>query len=326
MIKWKHFPRNWPFVRRIYRSPVNSQHKGQWRGALMFSLIGAWTSSKQTMETPVIWDAIALIMTSLWCVRMSGRPAISYHYVVSTLNRRSFCSLSLSSHCQQDSERPWWRNQMETFSALLAFCAGNSPVPGEFHAQRPVTRSFCLLKRLFRRRSKITSVMLSLICVWTNAWVNNRDAGDLRRYHAHYDVIVMQVDTLVIVLYAAGSYNHPQTECIEFLHARSANPSLTLVQFAYKDWTTENKKSPIWQLCRYWCHRKLSLRQLTVPPMTAMLSNWRFLFVSDQIHPSICLFWQWSSSRQWSRYVYLPPDLISSVVFSVSWSVWVWIV
>ena len=36
----------------------------------------------------------------------------------------------------------WWRNQMETFSALLAICAGNSPVPGEFPAQRPVTRSF----------------------------------------------------------------------------------------------------------------------------------------------------------------------------------------
>ena len=36
----------------------------------------------------------------------------------------------------------WWRHQMETFSALLAFCAGNSPVTGEFPAQRPVTRSF----------------------------------------------------------------------------------------------------------------------------------------------------------------------------------------
>ena len=36
----------------------------------------------------------------------------------------------------------WWRHQMETFSALLAICAGNSPVPGEFPAQRPVTRSF----------------------------------------------------------------------------------------------------------------------------------------------------------------------------------------
>ena len=38
--------------------------------------------------------------------------------------------------------RPWWRHQMETFSVLLAICAGNSPVPGEFPAQRPVTRSF----------------------------------------------------------------------------------------------------------------------------------------------------------------------------------------
>ena len=36
----------------------------------------------------------------------------------------------------------WWRHQMETFSALLVICAGNSPVPGEFPTQRPVTRSF----------------------------------------------------------------------------------------------------------------------------------------------------------------------------------------
>ena len=42
VIKWKHFPRNWPFVRGIHRSPVNSTHKGQWRGALMFSLICFW--------------------------------------------------------------------------------------------------------------------------------------------------------------------------------------------------------------------------------------------------------------------------------------------
>ena len=39
VIKWKHFPRYWPFVQRIHRSQVNSPHKGQWRGALMFSLI-----------------------------------------------------------------------------------------------------------------------------------------------------------------------------------------------------------------------------------------------------------------------------------------------
>ena len=39
IIKWKYFPRYWPFVRGIHRSPVNSPHKGQWRGAMMFSLI-----------------------------------------------------------------------------------------------------------------------------------------------------------------------------------------------------------------------------------------------------------------------------------------------
>ena len=43
---WRHqmnkFRRHWPFVRGIHRSPVNSPHKGQWRGALMFSLICAW--------------------------------------------------------------------------------------------------------------------------------------------------------------------------------------------------------------------------------------------------------------------------------------------
>ena len=39
VIQWNHFPRYWPFVWGINRSPVNSPHKGQWRGALMFSLI-----------------------------------------------------------------------------------------------------------------------------------------------------------------------------------------------------------------------------------------------------------------------------------------------
>ena len=54
----------------------------------------------------------------------------------------------------------WWRHQMETLSALLAICAGNPPVPGEFPAQRPVTRSFdvffdlCLNKRWFETLSR----------------------------------------------------------------------------------------------------------------------------------------------------------------------------
>ena len=52
--------------------------------------------------------------------------------------------------------RTWWRHQMETFSASLAICAGNSPVHGEFPAQRPVTRSFDVFfdLRLNKRLSK----------------------------------------------------------------------------------------------------------------------------------------------------------------------------
>ena len=42
VIKWKYFPRYWPFVWGIHRSSVNSPQKGQWRGALIFSLICAW--------------------------------------------------------------------------------------------------------------------------------------------------------------------------------------------------------------------------------------------------------------------------------------------
>ena len=82
-----------------------------------------------------------------------------------------------SCRCHRAHNHAWWRHQMETFSALLAICAGNSPVPGEFLAQRPVTRSF--------------DVFFDLRVI--NGWVNNGEAGDLRRYRAHYDVTVMFV-------------------------------------------------------------------------------------------------------------------------------------
>ena len=68
---------------------------------------------------------------------------------------------------------------MEAFSALLAICAGNSPVPGEFPAQRPVTPSF---DGLFN-------------CVWLNGCVK-READGLRRYRAHYDVTIMTITNL----------------------------------------------------------------------------------------------------------------------------------
>ena len=70
---------------------------------------------------------------------------------------------------------------METFSALLAICAGNSPVTDEFPAQKPVTRSF--------------DVFFDL-CL--NIRVNNREAGDLRRHRGHYGVTIMQTPSYYI--------------------------------------------------------------------------------------------------------------------------------
>ena len=64
---------------------------------------------------------------------------------------------------------------METFSTLLAICAGNSLVSSEFPAQRPMTRSFNIF---FDLRLN-------------NDWVNNGEAGDLRPHRSHYDVTVM---------------------------------------------------------------------------------------------------------------------------------------
>ena len=65
VIKWKHFPRYWSFVRGIHRSPVNFPHKCQWRVALMFSLICTRINGWVKTVRLVIWHAIVRIMTSL---------------------------------------------------------------------------------------------------------------------------------------------------------------------------------------------------------------------------------------------------------------------
>ena len=72
VIKWKHFPSYWPFVRGIHRSPVNSPHKGQWRGALMFSLICAringWVNNGEAGDlrrNRAHYDVIVMIVNIL---------------------------------------------------------------------------------------------------------------------------------------------------------------------------------------------------------------------------------------------------------------------
>ena len=85
---------------------------------------------------------------------------------------------------------------METFSVLLDICVGNSLVPGEFPAQRPVTWSFDVFFDL--RLNK--------------GWINNREVGDLRRYRAHYDVSVKLM--LILQKFFSKHCSIVQTLCL----------------------------------------------------------------------------------------------------------------
>ena len=95
----------------------------------------------------------------------------------------------------------WWSYQMEAFSALLAFVRGlhRSPVNSSHKGQ-------------WRG-----ALMFSLIWPWINRWVNTREAGDLRRRRAHYDVIVMNL--FVMAQWYAGIFRYDdvnQMSCADF--------------------------------------------------------------------------------------------------------------
>ena len=69
VMKWKHFPRYWPFLRGIHQSPVNSPQKGRWRGALVlsfiFTWINAWVNNRETGDLRrhcAHYDAIVMIL------------------------------------------------------------------------------------------------------------------------------------------------------------------------------------------------------------------------------------------------------------------------
>ena len=104
---------------------------------------------------------------------------------------------------------------METFSALLAICAGNSAVTGEFPAQRTVTRSFDVFFDLHLNK----------------AWVNNREAGDLRRHRANY------VNIMWILVWDA-IWRHGSWSTLNQLLSPDGTKPLSVPVFT---WTNENK-------------------------------------------------------------------------------------
>ena len=123
-----------------------------------------------------------------WCV----------YFIITTvlvLSRAIYVNLPSQELSICDSKPdPWWRHQMETFSALLALCAEISPVP----VNSP------------HKGQWRGALMFSLICARINGWVNNSEAGDLRRHRGHYDVIVMQlVQIMYCRLFSAKPISEP---------------------------------------------------------------------------------------------------------------------
>ena len=104
VIKWKHFPRYWPFVRGIHRSPVNSPHKSQWRGALMFSLmcarINSWVNNREAGDLRRYrhhYDVIVMLVFT-WTICWRKRRVVCkietpwHSYDVISLEFTSTCS------------------------------------------------------------------------------------------------------------------------------------------------------------------------------------------------------------------------------------------
>ena len=89
---------------------------------------------------PLFTSNSTVCSTALVSVKTNNTSKVSllHWFVTGSLTKVPDCHVVESTGLQL----PRWHNQMETFSALLALCAGNSPFAGEFPAQRPVTRSF----------------------------------------------------------------------------------------------------------------------------------------------------------------------------------------
>ena len=91
-------------------------------------------------------------------------------------------------------ESAWRRHQMETFSALLALCAGNSPV----------------LMNSPHKGQWRGALMFYLICVWINGWVNNREAGDINDFNLKcVAIVIILIDIFVCIFYYVCSVKHP---------------------------------------------------------------------------------------------------------------------
>ena len=135
----------------------------------------------------------------------------------------------------------WWRHQMETFSVLLALCAGNSPVTGEFPAHRPVTRRFDVFfdLRLDKRLSKQW-------WGWWFTWRRNRDHCGVIVMNGHESaklVYVLVYTRQTVCKYGASSVKGDvlHEEGIDKVKANSAPWETPMLHYRWLIWQMHDK-------------------------------------------------------------------------------------
>ena len=227
----EHFPRYWPFVRGIHRSPVNSPHKGQWRGALMFSLICVWINDwvnnreagdmrRHRAHCDVIVMFCILVTMPLYvtlcllCHLLTSQVLVIYIFIYDIWLLLVLCS---GHECHNLCIEEYHKYQLyvgdHIYGLLISYLLVNWTF---YHGHSFASRLQSQLKVIYRVHDDVTkwerfpcyrpfvrgihrwpvnsphkgqwrgSFMFSMICVWTNGWVNNRGACVLRRYSTHH--------------------------------------------------------------------------------------------------------------------------------------------
>ena len=170
--RWRHQMEPFPVLLAFCtgNSPVTGEFPSQrpvTRSFDVFFDLNGWVNNREAGDLRrhrAYYDAILMVLWDGLCGvwgKRAGEHGLQWPLFTKETNASSATT--------------WWRHQVGTFSALLAICAGNSPVP----VNSP------------HKGQWRGALMFSLIWAWINVWVNNGEAGDLRRHRAHYDVIVM---------------------------------------------------------------------------------------------------------------------------------------
>ena len=116
-MKWKHFPLYWPYVRGIHRSPVNSPHKGHWRGALMFSLIHPWINGWiNNGETH--YDVIVMINRIWWLCLV---PTLTTRFDGDLGCRMAKNSIGFKGNTFMNNDIKFLNTECETWYSLTSF-------------------------------------------------------------------------------------------------------------------------------------------------------------------------------------------------------------